>query len=212
MVLRLRIRLQYTCITCWDGCFFCSIFSCLRPLHLLPATSAPSPAGCLSLSRARVRLEAAELHTLSISSEKLHSLPQALAWVMAFFFFFGPNYTAAPARHQGLKVLSEAWSLPAEGLTPWGGECGGGSYAMGGRESRAETDSNSLSCNGMISSSPVCLCVHCFQHAGSELCPSACLKNSCRSHLSPDESLISTHSEISLTLDEEGFQRTAINI
>lgn len=45
---------------------------------------------------------------------------------MAFFFlllllFFWLNYSVAPARHQGLKVLSEARSLPLECLTPGGG-------------------------------------------------------------------------------------------
>lgn len=34
---------------------------------------------------------------------------------------------------------------------------------MGGRESRAETVSESFSCNSIISSSPVCVC--CSQHA-----------------------------------------------
>lgn len=38
---------------------------------------------------------------------------------------------------------------------------------MGGRESRAETVSESFSCNSIISSSPVCVCVCvcCSQHA-----------------------------------------------
>lgn len=72
--------------------------------------------------------------------------------------------------------------------------------------------SKSLSCNGLISSSPVCQCVHCSQHAGSVPCPSACLGNSCWSYLSPEESDINTQYEISLTLDKEGFQRTAMNI
>lgn len=36
---------------------------------------------------------------------------------------------------------------------------------MGGRESRAETVSESFSCNSIISSSPMCVCVRCSQHA-----------------------------------------------
>lgn len=170
--------------------FFCSVFFCQRPPHPLLATSAPSPAGCLSLSRARVCLGAAELHTLSISSKKLHSLPQALAFLAELH----RGSSKAP------RLKSAVWSMvitsgvlnPHEGGNGGGG---GGSYAMGGKESRAETDSKSLSCNGLISSSSsVCLCVHCSQHAGSVLCPNSCLENSCWSHLSPEESLISTHS------------------
>lgn len=64
----------------WIDFFAASSFA-RGPHILLRATSAPFPAGCLSLSRARVRLGAVELHTLSISSKKLHSLPQALAFL-----------------------------------------------------------------------------------------------------------------------------------
>lgn len=70
-----------------------------------------------------------------------------------FFFFFWLNDTVTPSRHQGLKLLSKAWSLPAECLTSRWGE-GGGSYVMGGTESRAETDSKSLSCHGLTSLLP----------------------------------------------------------
>lgn len=63
---------------------------------------------------------------------------------------------------------------------------------MGGRESRAETDSKSLSCNGMIAASLIGLCVHYSQHTISVTC--ARLKNSYWSHLSPEEIQISTHS------------------
>lgn len=98
--------------------FFCSVFFCQRPPHPLLATSAPSPAGCLSLSRARVCLGAAELHTLSISSKKLHSLPQALAFLAELH----RGSSKAP------RLKSAVWSMVITSgvLNPHtGGEWGG---------------------------------------------------------------------------------------
>lgn len=184
----MSLRLQYACMTCWDGQFFCSVFFCLRPPHPFPATSAPSPAGCLSLSRARVCLGAAELHTLSIFSEKLHSLPRALAWVMAFFFW--PELHRGSGKAPRFKsavcsmVITSGVLNPSRRGVQWSELCDG-------RESTAETDSKSLSCNGMIDSSLDSLCVHCSQHTDSVT--SASLRYRCWSHLSPEEILISTH-------------------
>lgn len=166
--------------------FFCS-FSCQRPPHPLPATSAPSPAGCLSLSGAGVRLGLLNPTHCQFPPKKLHSLPQALAFLAELH----RSSSKAP------RLKSAVWSMvitsgvlnPSRGGVRWRELCDGWE-----RESRAQADSKSLSCNGLISSSPVCLCVHCSQHAGSAPCPNACLENSCWSHLSPEESLISTHS------------------
>ena len=172
-------------MTCWDGYFF------LQRL-LLPEAFTSSPSH-LSTFPSRVSEPKQDRgapwgwrapHTVNFLRKS--STPSPGRWLFLL------NYTAAPARHQGLKVLSEARSLPAKCLTPRGG---GGGYAMGGRESgRAETDSKSIYCNGLISSLPVRLRVHCSQHAGSVPCLNARLENSCWSHLSPEESLISLHS------------------
>lgn len=147
----------------------------------LPATSASSLAGSRSLSRAGVRLGAAELHTLSISSEKLHRLPQ----VVAFFFLVELQRDSSKTR--GLKVPPEVRSLPAECLASWG-------WAMQWVGQRVETEPKSLSSNGPLSSSPhLCMC-------SLFLTCSLCTRSKylsweqLLSHLSPEERLISTHS------------------
>lgn len=169
-----------------DG-FFCSVFSCPWPPYPLPSTLPRFPAGYLSLSRAGVCLGAPQ----TVNFLQKNYTPYSLTWVMFFSFFpFLAELRVGCGKAPGLK--SAVWSTVITNgvLNPSGG---GLFYAMGGRESRSETDSKYLSCNGKISSSPVCLCVHCSQHAGSVLCPSGCLENSCWSNLSLEESLISTH-------------------
>lgn len=176
-------------------CFFFSASSlCPRPQHPLPSTSAPSTAGCLSLSRAGVRLGAPP-HTVNFLKKKKKkaqlSLPQMLAWVMFFFFFFLAELHVGCSKAPRLK--SAVWSMviTSRVLNPSGGwEVGGLHYVMGGRENRSETDSKSLSCKWHDILLPR-LCVQ--PRAGSVPCPSACLENSCWSRLSPEESLISTH-------------------
>lgn len=102
-------------------------------------------------------------------------------------FFFLAELLCGSGKAPRLK--SPVWStvITSGVLNPWRGVCGGGNYAMGGRESRAETVSESFSCNSIISSSVCVLLSTCC----SAPCPSAGLGNSCWGHLSLEERPIS---------------------
>lgn len=129
---------------------FCSVFSCQRPPHPLTATSAPFLAGCLSLSRAEVSLGVCRApHTVNFLRQT--PLPPR----GHFSFFGGGGAELYLDSSEAPRLKSAVWSMVITSkvlnLTRGGG---GESYAMGGTESRAETDSKSLSCNGLTSLLP----------------------------------------------------------